>query len=131
MQQANLGAAPRPFVPFQPAALIKPQAQTNLAGAPLRILFVTPRFFPFMGGVENHVYEVARRMAQENVLVTILTTDPSGELAPRETMENIEIIRVRAYPADRDFYWAPDLYKHITRGAWDIVHVQVSIGQET
>ena len=31
--------------------------------APLRILMVTPRYFPDMGGVETHVSEVTRRLA--------------------------------------------------------------------
>ena len=50
----------------------------------LRVLMVTPRFFPFMGGVENHVYEVARRLARQNVDITVLTTDTSGQLPTDE-----------------------------------------------
>ncbi len=90
----------------------------------LRLLFVTPRFFPLMGGVESHVYEVARRMAQQNVTVTVLTTDPTGDLEPSETIEDVEVVRVRAYPANRDYYYAPHIYDRMIKGTWDLVHLQ-------
>ena len=33
----------------------------------MRLLMVTPRYFPLMGGVETHVHEVARRLARRGV----------------------------------------------------------------
>src|SRR5579859_4087860 len=53
----------------------------------LRILQVTPRYFPLVGGVENHVYQISRRLAQAGAEVTVLTTDPSGQLAVCEQVE--------------------------------------------
>ncbi len=85
---------------------------------------VTPRYFPFMGGVENHVYEVARRLARLGVDITVLTTDPGGRLPADELSDGIRIRRVRAWPAQRDYYFAPDIYRLIRDGQWDIVHVQ-------
>jgi len=76
-----------------------------------------------MGGVESHVYETARRMASRE-RVTVLTTDPSGQLTPEETMEGVNIIRVPAMPADRDYYLAPELVRVIARKDWDVIHVQ-------
>ena len=100
-------------------------AQTDMAGAnSLRVLMVTPRFFPFMGGVENHVHEVARRLARQNVDITVLTTDPGGQLPVDELADGIRIRRVRAWPAQRDYYFAPEIYRLIRDGNWDIVHVQ-------
>lgn len=91
---------------------------------PLQVLYVTPRFLPFTGGVESHVYEVARRLARRGVEVTVLTTDPDGRLSPRENIEGIDVRRVRAYPARKDYYWAPALRGAIQHGDWDVVHVQ-------
>ncbi len=85
---------------------------------------VTPRYFPFMGGVENHVYEVARRLARLGVDITVLTTNTSGQLPTDELVDGIKIRRVRAWPAQRDYYFAPGIYRFIREGAWDIVHVQ-------
>ncbi len=100
------------------ASLEKPQA------AALRVLMVTPRYWPFMGGVETHVYEVSRRLARLGVDVTVLTTDPSGQLPADELWDEIKIRRVRAWPEQRDYYFAPDVIRLIQSGPWDIVHVQ-------
>lgn len=90
----------------------------------MRLLFVTPRYMPMMGGVENHVYQVATRLAQRGVDTTVLTTDPQGELPARELLDGVQVRRVRAWPADKDYYLAPALYRHITSRKWDLVHVQ-------
>jgi glycosyltransferase involved in cell wall biosynthesis len=90
----------------------------------LRVLLVTARYFPFMGGVENHVYQTARRLAGAGTDTTVLTTDPSGLLPSHEQSDGVTIQRVRAWPATQDFYFAPDIYRVITRGQWDIVHCQ-------
>ena len=92
--------------------------------ARLRVLMVTPRYFPFMGGVENHVYQVARRLALLGVNVMVLTTDPSGELPSDEVSEGVRIRRVKAWPAHKDYYFAPDIYRLICGGDWDIIHLQ-------
>ena len=90
----------------------------------LRVLQVTARYHPYMGGVENHVYQVSRRLAQAGVDVTVLTTDPAGQLPTREESDGVHIHRVRAWPADRDYYFAPDIYRVIRHGDWDLIHVQ-------
>jgi glycosyltransferase involved in cell wall biosynthesis len=90
----------------------------------VNILMVTPRFLPFMGGVELHVAEVARRVAASGHQVTVLSTDVSGELPPEETWNGVDLRRVRAYPRSRDYYFAPEVYRHVARGGWDVVHVQ-------
>jgi glycosyltransferase involved in cell wall biosynthesis len=85
----------------------------------------TPRYLPEMGGVERHVYEVATRLAASSeVDVTVLTTDRTGRLAPRERIDEVEIRRVRARPRDRDWLFAPAAAAVVARGAWDVMHVQ-------
>jgi glycosyltransferase involved in cell wall biosynthesis len=82
------------------------------------------RYLPFLGGVELHVAEVTRRLAARGVDVTILTTDTTGTLPSEENLAGVNIKRVRAWPANRDYYLAPRVYTEIARGAWDVVHVQ-------
>lgn len=89
----------------------------------LRLLMGTARYLPFTGGVELHVDQVTRRLAARGVDVTILTTDPTGELPPREDVEGVKVRRVRAWPAERDYYFAPHVYGEVSRGDWDVVHV--------
>jgi glycosyltransferase involved in cell wall biosynthesis len=56
--------------------------------------------------------------------VTVLTTAfepmPTGET----TVEGVRVVRLRAWPADFDFYFTPALFSWIKAGKWDIVHCQ-------
>jgi glycogen synthase len=85
---------------------------------------VTPRFLPHIGGVERHVDQVACRLSERGVSITVLTTDPAGELPPTETINGVRVKRVRAWPRERDYYLAPQIYSEIVHGDWDVVHVQ-------
>lgn len=90
----------------------------------LRLLMITPRFFPEMGGIETHVYEVGKRLVQNGVDLTVLTTDRSGELPQQEVMDGIKVHRVRAFPAQKDLYIAPAIANFIQNGGWDLIHIQ-------
>jgi glycosyltransferase involved in cell wall biosynthesis len=89
-----------------------------------RILFVTPRYLPTVGGVQNHVYQVSRRLARAGIDVTVLTTNPGNRLPAEEIMEEARIRPVPAWPVNGDFYFAPQVYPIIRNGSWDIIHVQ-------
>lgn len=108
---------PRQAVPAPAAMIANPPHK-------MRVLIVTPRFLPFTGGVENHVYETARRMARDGLDVTVLTADPTRTLPAKETIDGISVERVPAWPSNRDYYFAPRLYRRVQRGDWDLVHIQ-------
>jgi glycosyltransferase involved in cell wall biosynthesis len=84
----------------------------------------TPRYLPQIGGVERYVAALARRLVQRGLGVTVLTTDPLRTEPPRERVDGVEILRVPAYPRTRDYYFAPELYRIVRGGTWDVVHVQ-------
>ena len=93
----------------------------------LMVLMVTPRYFPYMGGLETHVHEAGRRLVENGVDLTLLTTAPHTHPTPlpkEEVSEGMRIIRVRAWPPGRDYYIAPEIYSVIRRGRWDLVHCQ-------
>jgi glycosyltransferase involved in cell wall biosynthesis len=93
----------------------------------LRVLQVTPHYFPSTGGTQTHVHEVGRQLARLGVHVTVLTTDLSGRLPPTEESEGILIRRVRVWSVnkERDYlHLAPDIYRVVRHGGWDIVHCQ-------
>ncbi|AEH08331.1 MULTISPECIES: glycosyltransferase family 4 protein [Protofrankia] len=91
----------------------------------LRVLQVTPRFFPDMGGIETHVYETARRLnAMPGLRVDVLTTDRDGSRPPVEVVEGIRVRRVPAWPRERDYYVAPRIRAAVGGGYYDLVHCQ-------
>jgi glycosyltransferase involved in cell wall biosynthesis len=71
-----------------------------------------------------HIYQVGQRLARVGVDVTVLATDLTGQLPAVEESEGMHIRRVRAWPANKDYYFAPDIYRVITRGGWELVHCQ-------
>jgi glycosyltransferase involved in cell wall biosynthesis len=89
-----------------------------------QVLLVTPRYRPFVGGVETHVAEVAPRIASRGIGVTILTTDPARTYPRTERQDGVTLLRVPAFPRDGDLYWAPEVYQAIREGPWQLVHCQ-------
>ena len=101
-----------------------PGQPSNTSAEGLRVLMVTPRYLPEMGGVENHVHQVASRLSQAGVQITVLTTDREGNLPADESMSGVRVARVRAWPARRDYYFAPGIYSYIQQRKWNLVHIQ-------
>jgi glycosyltransferase involved in cell wall biosynthesis/GT2 family glycosyltransferase len=99
-------------------------AATSRRPGPLRVLVVTPRFPPDIGGVERHVHEVTRRLAARGCDVTVLCTDRTRKLPPTETIDGVTVRRVAAWPRRRDLYFAPRIWTAMGEDAWDLVHVQ-------
>ena len=90
-----------------------------------RILMVTPRYLPLLGGIETHVREVVSRLTQSDIDVTILTTMPNiADVPCEEVMDGVRVIRVPAYPSDSDLYIAPQIYSFIANGNWSLIHCQ-------
>jgi glycosyltransferase involved in cell wall biosynthesis len=88
----------------------------------MRVLMVAATYFPSFGGVETHIHELCARLPAYGITPTVLTTDLANELPTREVHDSVEIIRVRAHPSNRDWYFAPGLRHVITDGKWDVVH---------
>ena len=94
-------------------------------GRPVRILQVCTRYLPDMGGIETHVDQVTRRLARRDDLeITVLATDRTRRLPRQEQRAGFEVVRVPAWPRERDFYLAPGIYRRVLRGDWDLVHCQ-------
>lgn len=106
----------------QPAPFMPPRPRR---AAPLRVLNVVHRFLPELGGTENHVAEVTRRLALHPELeVVVLTTDRSGLMRVADLVNGVPVIRKRGWPRDRDYYFAPGLVSAIDKGDWDLIHFQ-------
>lgn len=99
---------------------------TEATRPPLRVLVVCHRYFPELGGIETHIYEVLKRLAGNSALsITVLTTDLSGELPYEEQIAGVTVLRVPAWPRNRDYYLAPWIPAIVAQpGRWDLVHCQ-------
>jgi glycosyltransferase involved in cell wall biosynthesis len=94
------------------------------SGAQLRVVMTTPRFSPDVGGVENHVLEVARRLIPHNVEVTVVTAGAERGLPPAEVVQGVRVVRLSALPRRGDLGFAPSLPRVLRSQRPDIVHVQ-------
>lgn len=89
----------------------------------MKIAQICPRFFPYTGGVETHVYEISRRLTR-NFEVEILTTDPAGKLPETDEIDNLTIRRFSSYAPGDAFYFSVDLYRYLKKNSsdYDILH---------
>jgi glycosyltransferase involved in cell wall biosynthesis/GT2 family glycosyltransferase len=99
------------------------QEQKTAAGEP-RVLMVTPRSPLSQGGVERHVMEVSRRAVAAGATVEVLCTEPGGAGVHEEQRDDVTIRTVRAWPANRDWCFAPRIWREMSRGTLDVVHIQ-------
>lgn len=88
-----------------------------------RLLYVTPRYAPLMGGVETHVQQVAERLVRQELEVHVLTTLPKG-LPAEEECAGVKVHRAAYWPASGDVYFSPQIYRTVLHGKWDLVHLQ-------
>jgi glycosyltransferase involved in cell wall biosynthesis len=62
----------------------------------VRIVQVSPFFFPHAGGVESHVRSLAREFAAEGHEVTVVTSRYDRKLPVEESMEGYRVLRTRS-----------------------------------
>ena len=63
----------------------------------MKILFIARLFYPHIGGVEKHIYEVAEKLNIKGNSVTILTEKYDKKLKNAETVDTIKVVRF-SYP---------------------------------
>ncbi|MEM2129444.1 MAG: glycosyltransferase family 4 protein [Candidatus Bathyarchaeia archaeon] len=89
----------------------------------MKILHVCPRYFPCIGGVEEHVKNICERLAGK-FEVSVFTTDPSGQLPVKEIINGVEVTRFKSWAPSEAYYFSASLkhflskYSHV----FDIVH---------
>jgi glycogen synthase len=90
----------------------------------VRVLFATPLYSPYIGGVQRCVEEVARRLVRLGADVTVVSADPTHSLPAHEVLDGVSVRRVRSWPQRRDYQFAPGVVPVVADGNWDVVHVQ-------
>ncbi|KON33098.1 LPS biosynthesis protein [miscellaneous Crenarchaeota group-1 archaeon SG8-32-1] len=89
----------------------------------MRILQICHRYFPFFGGVEEHVRQISERLAKENE-VEVCTTDSSGKLARTEVVNGVEVKRFDCYAPNNAYYFSSEMKKYLKENSnsFDVVH---------
>src|SRR6267143_6197022 len=70
------------------------------------VTFVSPRYPPYIGGVETHVAELTARASARFGRVSVVTTDPSGGLPSTQSLGNgLTIFRVRSFAPGENYHF--------------------------
>ena len=101
-----------------------PPPRAIIDGRPLRVLLATSRYLPERGGTEIHTHQVAQRLESYGAEVTVLSTEPRGPFTRISKDGAVTDLRVRSWPANRDYYIAPGVARVVRASDADIVHCQ-------
>jgi glycosyltransferase involved in cell wall biosynthesis len=70
------------------------------------ITFVSPRYPPYIGGVETHVAEITARASARFRRVSVVTTDPSGDLPATQSFGDVlTVFRVRSFAPGENYHF--------------------------
>lgn len=74
----------------------------------MEILFVTPLYGNYKGGVEIHIKNIAERLANRGYNVIVYATDPYNDQPTKEEINGVKVKRFRSY-APNEAYYIPSL----------------------
>lgn len=87
----------------------------------MRILQVCPKYYPSVGGVEQHVKNISERLAQYHD-VTVFACDPSGCLLEEETINGVKVRRFRSFSPQDAYHVSLSMLKELRHSSFDVVH---------
>lgn len=69
----------------------------------MTILFLTRRFYPFIGGVEKHVMEISKRLVKDHTVIVVTEAHKGlqGSTKTPEIINGIKVYRIPTGPEDR------------------------------
>jgi len=68
----------------------------------MKILFLTRRFWPEIGGVEKHTLEVAKRLVKAGHKVAVISETPFSKQTQQNLRPKIQALKAYRIPADKD-----------------------------
>ena len=86
----------------------------------MRITYVTPRYSPYIGGVEVHVEQLARYMAAKGHDVHVLTHLHDPALPVTDQRDGVKIRRFRVPIPSQHFGFSPELWSYLRRPEDDL-----------
>jgi len=89
----------------------------------MKIIQVTPRYYPHIGGIETHVQKISERLIKNGFEVEVISTDPTGGLDKHEIINGVKITRFRSLAPGDAYYLAPQIYFYLRSSNCDIIHM--------
>ena len=87
----------------------------------MEILQVCPKYYPSIGGVEEHVKNISERLAKEHE-VTVFTCDPSGKLPREEEINSVHVKRFKSFSPSDAYHISFEMAKELKKSEFDVVH---------
>jgi glycosyltransferase involved in cell wall biosynthesis len=87
----------------------------------MKILQVCPKYYPAMGGIEEHVKNISERLAKEHE-VTVFSCDPSGKLPKEETINGVLVKRFNSFSPGDAYHISFEMARELKKFEFDIVH---------
>ncbi len=91
----------------------------------MRIVQVSPWFYPHLGGVESHVMGLCRELAARGHEVTVITTRHTPSAPERETMDGFDVVRVKPRMVVLRTPIAPRIRGELRGMRADVVHAHL------
>jgi glycosyltransferase involved in cell wall biosynthesis len=89
----------------------------------MKILQVVARYYPDIGGVEEHVRNISERLARKHEVI-VCATDSSGKLAREETIGQVKVKRFESWAPGEAYFFSRQLKKYLDENSsgFDVVH---------
>jgi glycosyltransferase involved in cell wall biosynthesis len=90
----------------------------------LSVAQVSPRYHPYIGGVETHVKEISERLSKRGVHIEVLTTDPKGDQPKFEELNGVTVRRFRSWAPSESYYFSEELRDYLKRNSnkYNVIH---------
>lgn len=90
----------------------------------MKIAHISPRYDPYIGGVETHVKQISERLALNGFDTEVLTTDFSGKLPSLEEINGVTVRRFKAWSPNESYFFSRPLQKYLKENAshYDVLH---------
>ena len=91
-----------------------------------RVLFLSESFHPVLGGGEQHILRLSRRLVEAGDSATVVTRQSEAEWPRIEDLDGVRVIRVPpAGPARAGKYaMVPSAFAAVARDAFDVLVVR-------
>lgn len=88
----------------------------------MKVIQVTPRYFPHIGGNEKHVKEISEMLVMKGFEVEVLCTDSSRKLPRQEIINGVKVTRFWAFSPNDSYYFSPSMYFYLKDQTYDVMH---------